>query len=182
MNKENLKIYKYKYIIYIMSYKNKQILQTNLNIESKDLNKDISNVIINKLKEKYEGLCSENGYILPDTINLINRKLGKINTINNISNISYIVNYSADIIYPSEGDVLEIIVDRINKMGVLGYIEVNEKGFEESPLIVIIPKEYFTEETRDINSITVKQKINVEIIGCRIKYGASKIQIIARPK
>ena len=145
-----------------MTYKNKQILQTNLNIESKDLNKDIDNVIINKLKEKYEGLCSENGYILPDTIELINRKLGIINTINNVSNISYIVNYSADIIYPSEGDIIEITVDRINKMGVLGYIEIDTKKFENSPLIIIIPNEYFTEKTRDINSITVKQKLNVE--------------------
>jgi DNA-directed RNA polymerase subunit E'/Rpb7 len=165
-----------------MSYKNKQILQTNLNIESKDLNKDINNVIISKLKEKYEGLCSENGYILHDSIELINRKLGTINTINNVSNISYIVNYSADIIYPSEGDIIEITVDRINKMGVLGYIEIDTKDFENSPLIVIIPNEYFTEKTRDINSITVKQKLNVEIIGCRIKYGAKKIQIIATPK
>ena len=165
-----------------MSYKNKQILQTNLNIESKDLNKDINNVIISKLKEKYEGLCSENGYILHDSIELINRKLGTINTINNVSNISYIVNYSADIIYPSEGDIIEITVDRINKMGVLGYIEVDTKDFENSPLIVIIPNEYFTEKTRDINSITVKQKLNVEIIGCRIKYGSKKIQIIATPK
>tara|TARA_B110000208_G_C11423624_1_gene304369 strand:- start:7 stop:507 length:501 start_codon:yes stop_codon:yes gene_type:complete len=164
-----------------MTYKNKQILQTNLNIESKDLNKDIDNVIINKLKEKYEGLCSEHGYILPDTIELINRKLGIINTINNVSNISYIVNYQADIIYPSEGDKLSIIVDRINKMGVLGYIETNKTGFENSPLIVIIPNEYFTEKTRDINSITVKQKIEVKILGCRIKYGTKKIQIIAEP-
>ena len=50
-----------------------------------------------------------------------------------------------------------------------------------STLIVIIPNEYFTESTRDINSITKNQKIKVEILSIRIKYGNSKIQIVAKP-
>jgi len=164
-----------------MTYKNNQILETNLNVDSRDLNKDLNRLILHKLKEKYENVCTEHGFIIPNSIDLINRKLGKINTINNISYISYIVRYSADIIYPSEGDKLNIKVDRVNKMGVLGYIELDKNDFESSPLIVIVPNEYFTEETRDINSITKNQTINVTIIGCRIKYGNKKIQIIASP-
>jgi len=164
-----------------MTYKNNQILETNLNVDSRDLNKDLNRLILHKLKEKYENVCTEHGFIIPNSIDLINRKLGKINTINNVSYISYIVRYSADIIYPSEGDKLNIKVDRVNKMGVLGYIELDNNDFESSPLIVIVPNEYFTEETRDINSITKNQTINVTIIGCRIKYGNKKIQIIASP-
>ena len=164
-----------------MTYKNNQILETNLNVDSRDLNKDLNRLILHKLKEKYENVCTEHGFIIPNSIDLINRKLGKINTINNVSYISYIVRYSADIIYPSEGDKLNIKVDRVNKMGVLGYIELDKNDFESSPLIVIVPNEYFTEETRDINSITKNQTINVTIIGCRIKYGNKKIQIIASP-
>ena len=164
-----------------MTYKNNQILETNLNVDSRDLNKDLNRLILHKLKEKYENVCTEHGFIIPNSIDLINRKLGKINTINNVSYISYIVRYSADIIYPSEGDKLNIKVDRVNKMGVLGYIELDNNDFESSPLIVIVPNEYFTEDTRDINSITKNQTINVTIIGCRIKYGNKKIQIIASP-
>ena len=164
-----------------MTYKNNQILETNLNVDSRDLNKDLNRLILHKLKEKYENVCTEHGFIIPNSIDLINRKLGKINTINNVSYISYIVRYSADIIYPSEGDKLNIKVDRVNKMGVLGYIELDKNDFESSPLIVIVPNEYFTEDTRDINSITKNQTIKVTIIGCRIKYGNKKIQIIATP-
>lgn len=164
-----------------MTYKNNQILETNLNVDSRDLNKDLNRLILHKLKEKYENVCTEHGFIIPNSIDLINRKLGKINTINNVSYISYIVRYSADIIYPSEGDKLNIKVDRVNKMGVLGYIELDKNDFESSPLIVIVPNEYFTEDTRDINSITKNQTIKVTIIGCRIKYGNKKIQIIASP-
>ena len=164
-----------------MTYKNNQILETNLNVDSRDLNKDLNRLILHKLKEKYENVCTEHGFIIPNSIDLINRKLGKINTINNVSYISYIVRYSADIIYPSEGDKLNIKVDRVNKMGVLGYIELDKNDFESSPLIVIVPNEYFTEDTRDINTITKNQTIKVTIIGCRIKYGNKKIQIIASP-
>ena len=174
-----------------MTYKNNQILETNLNIDSRDLNKNIDSLVLYKLKEKYENICTEHGFIIPNSIKLINRKLGKINTINNVSYVSYIIRYSADIIYPSEGDILDIKVDRVNKMGVLGYIKIDDKGqlkdlpnnndFDLSPLIIIVPKEYFTEDTRNIDDITSGQTLNVTIIGCRIKYGNKKIQIIASP-
>jgi len=164
-----------------MSYISKQILNTNININSNELIKDIDGLILHKLKEKYENICTQHGYILGDSINLINRELGNIKTIDNNSYISYVVNYTADIIYPTEGEIIEVIVDRVNKMGVISYINNSKNDFENSPLIVIIPNEYFTDSTRDINSITKNQKIKVEILSIRIKYGNSKIQIVAKP-
>ena len=41
-------------------------------------------------------------------------------------------------------------------MGVLGYISTKQNDFESSPVIIIVPNEYFTESTRDINSLTKK--------------------------
>ena len=76
-----------------MTIKNNQILQTSLKIESKYLSKNINNIILQKLKEKYEGKCSEHGYILTDSTKLINRKLGNIITIDNNSYINYIVGH-----------------------------------------------------------------------------------------
>ena len=164
-----------------MTYKNKQIIETVLNIESNNLNKNLDSLILHTLKDKYENKCTEHGFIINNTIELINRKLGKINTINNISCISYIVKYSCDIIYPSEGDQIQIIVDKVNKMGVIGYIDNPNKNAENSPLIVIIPNEYFNESTRDIDSITKNQKINIITLSVRIKYGNTKIQIVGKP-
>ena len=123
----------------------------------------------------------ENGFIIEDSIEIVKRNIGKIKTINNKSFISYDIIYSADIIYPTEGDEFEIIVDRVNKMGVLGYINITDNDFDGSPLIIIIPSEYFNSNTRDINTITKFQKINIKVIGCRIKFNSKKIQIVATP-
>ena len=82
--------------------------------------------------------------------------------------------------YPKEGDDFEIIVDRVNKMGVLGYIKINDNDFNGSPLIIIIPTEYFNSTTRDINSITKNQKLMIKVLGCRIKFNSKKIQIVAK--
>ena len=164
-----------------MSYVTNQLINTNLNINSNELTKDIDALILHKLKEKYENICTQHGYVVEGTISLINRELGNVKTIDSNSYISYVVNYSADIIYPTEGEIIDVIVDRVNKMGVISYVDNPKNNFESSPLIIIVPNEYFTESTRDINSITKNQKIKVEILSVRIKYGNSKIQIIAKP-
>ncbi len=164
-----------------MSYVTNQLINTNLNINSNELTKDIDALILHKLKEKYENICTQHGYVVEGTISLINRELGNVKTIDSNSYISYVVNYSADIIYPTEGEIIDVIVDRVNKMGVISYVDNPKNNFENSPLIIIVPNEYFTESTRDINSITKNQKIKVEILSVRIKYGNSKIQIIAKP-
>ena len=58
-----------------MSYINNQILVTSLNISSSDLKKDIDKLILFKLKEKYEDICTENGFIVKDSIKLINTSI-----------------------------------------------------------------------------------------------------------
>jgi DNA-directed RNA polymerase subunit E'/Rpb7 len=164
-----------------MTYKNTQLLQTSINIKINDLNGDIDNTILLKMQEKYEGICTENAYIINDSIKIINRNMGKVATINNSSVISYIINYTADIISPTEGDEIDIFVEKNNKMGILGYVEKDKYNFETSPIIVIIPLEYFEDNPLDINSITAGKKLKIKILGCRIKYKAKKIQIIGSP-
>ena len=44
----------------------------------------------------------------------------------------------------------------------------------------MIPRDYFTESTRNIEDLTIGQTLNVTIIGCRIRYLSDKIQAIAK--
>ena len=151
---------------------------TNVNISPNDLIGDINKMILLNLKKRYEGVCSKDGFIVKDSIQLINRSLGQIKTINNHSFINYNVTYSADIIYPSVGNVYKSIVQTKNKVGIISYIQINEDDtMEKSPYIIITPKEYMSEEVFD--ALNVSEKITIKVKSFRIKYMAKQIQIVA---
>ena len=53
-------------------YKNitKQVFDNNISLSPNDLNKDIENVILNKLTKTYEGYCKDDCYILNNSIEI----------------------------------------------------------------------------------------------------------------
>tara|TARA_Y100000389_G_C17366326_1_gene466519 strand:+ start:302 stop:808 length:507 start_codon:yes stop_codon:yes gene_type:complete len=167
-----------------MSYISEQLLTINLNIKPDEMKIDIDNLIREKLKNKIECKCSENGYILKDSISIIKRSLGKIQTFNQKSVISFLITYKAKIISPMKGLSLDVYINNINKMGVISYIKLGKKEnetFDDSPLIIILPKEYFNEETHSFEDLKINQKINITVIGSRIKYNSDKIQVVGKP-
>ena len=164
------------------SFITEQIINTILYLEPFDLNNNINNIILLRLKQKFEGLCYKEGIIINDTIELIKRKIGKVETYNNKSIIKYEITFRAKIISPSEGEELEIYINNINKMGIIGYIKVNEYNItksENTPLIIIIPLEYIN---KDISDFNINDKINIIILGKRIKLNSDKIQLVGKLK
>ena len=163
------------------TYISEQLLTTNLFVNSSQVNKNIDNVINENLKEQLEGLCYEDGYIVKDSVKIINKSMGKIVVNDNVSSVSYSIRYKANIISPSEGDVIESYVSNINKMGVVSYIKLSEgDSSEESPIVIMIPKDYFDSSIYNVDDINVGQQLNVIVVGSRIKYRSEKIQIIAK--
>ena len=164
------------------TYINEQLLTTNLFVRASQVNKNIDNVIKENLKEQLEGLCYEDGYIVKDSVKIINKSMGKIVVNDNVSSVSYSIKYKAKIISPSEGDIIESFVSNVNKMGVVSYIKLSDVGgSEDSPIIIMIPREYFEQSIYNFDDINVGQKLNVVVVGSRIKYRSEKVQIIAKP-
>ena len=159
-----------------------QIFSNNISLYPHELNKDIDNIILLKLKKLFEGYCKDNCFVLNNSINMINKSLGKIETHENKNIIKYDVKYSCDIISPSKGQEIDIIVNSVNKMGIIGYIKIDEKysksdkPFENSPLIIIIPEDLID----NINDINIGQKIKASILDYRIKFRNEQIQIICK--
>ena len=163
------------------TYISEQLLTTNLYVSASQVNKNIDSVIKDNLKEQLEGLCYEDGYIVKDSVKIIRKSMGKIVVNDNVSSVSYSIRYKASIISPTEGDVIESYVSNINKMGVVAYIKLSEgDSSEESPMVIMIPKDYFESSIYNIDDINVGQKLNVIVIGSRVKYRSEKIQIIAK--
>tara|TARA_B100001029_G_C14854393_1_gene335519 strand:- start:60 stop:563 length:504 start_codon:yes stop_codon:yes gene_type:complete len=165
-----------------MTYINEQLLETVLVLDPKDIKGDINNIIKYKLKENIEGKCHEDGYIIKESVSIIRRNIGNIVTNNGKSEIKYLITYKAKIISPSENDEIRIYINNINKMGVIGYIKLDEGDTsEESPLVVMVPREYFDGSLKNIHDLTVGQTLDVVVIGSRIKYHSENIQVIAKP-
>ena len=165
------------------TYVNDQMLTTTLFVKASQVNKNIDNVIKDNLKEQLEGLCYEDGYIVKDSVQIIKKSIGKIVVNDNVSAVSYSIKYKAKIISPSVGDIIESYVSNVNKMGVVAYIKLNDgDSSDDSPMVIMIPKEYFDMSILNIDDINVGQKINIVVVGSRIKYRSEKIQIIAKPK
>lgn len=161
-----------------------QIFSNNISLYPTDLNKDINNIILNKLKSLYEGYCKDDCIILNNSINILNKSLGKIETHENKNVIKYNVKYSCDVISPTKGEQLNIKVHNINKMGIIGYINIDDKynksdnSFDNSPLLVMIPNDEIN--SYNLNDINVGQMLKVEILGFRIKFRNDKIQTVCK--
>tara|TARA_B100000787_G_C16090701_1_gene248790 strand:- start:238 stop:744 length:507 start_codon:yes stop_codon:yes gene_type:complete len=162
----------------------KQVFNNNISLYSSELNKDIDNIILKKLKDIYEGYCKGNCFVMNNSINIINRTIGKIETHEGKNVIKYDVKYSCDILSPTKGEQIEVIVSNVNKMGIISYIKIDDKylksdiAFDNSPLIVIIPNDLLL--SHNISDIHIGQKLKVEIIGFRIKFRNDKIQVVCK--
>lgn len=152
-----------------------EILSTTIQLNSSDIfkSRNIDGIILHKLK-KYEGKCNKNGYIVKDSTELIDRQIGKIVNIDNKSLIEYKINYKIKSIVPTKGDIYECIIKNITKMGLICYVKYGElDDLKNSPILVIVPKEYCDIEKQKIDS-----KIKVKLMDKRIKYMNEQIQII----
>lgn len=165
-------------------YITNQIFNNNISLYATDLNKDIDNILLLNLKKTYEGYCKDNSLILHNSIEIINKSLGKIETHENKNVIKYDVKYKCDIISPTNGEKLKIKVENINKSGIIGYVKIDPKYsksdnlFDNSPLLIMIPNDEI--HNYNINDINVGQELNVEVLGFRIKFRNDKIQVICK--
>ena len=160
-----------------MNIYTEQILNRTIQIKAKDIfnTKNIDGIITHKLK-KVEGKCTKSGYIQEDSTQIIQRSIGKLCNINRESYIEYKINYKIKSILPKIGDNYECIIGGITKMGLICYMELpNTTNIENSPLLIIIPKEYC-----EIEKYKNGDKINILAIDLRIKFMATQIQLIGK--
>jgi hypothetical protein len=169
------------------SYENEQMLTTTIHLPIQKITKsrNIDGLITHHLKNLFEGMCGKEGYVVKNSIFVVQRSIGKIVTIDSKSNVQYDVTYKLRTIHPCKDDEYECIVDSISKMGIVGYLNYNTDDEEEeiniknSPLLIIIPLDYI-KEGNTLNDYVINDKIIVSVLDLRIKYKAEQIQVVAK--
>lgn len=161
----------------------KQELKTiTIHISSKDIyrTKDIDGLIKFHLKKRIENVCGKYGYVLEDSVSIVKRSIGKIVTHNGDSKVEFNITYKMETISPCNGDIYEVIIDNVTKMGIISYLNFDDKklnSVKESPVLVIIPQIYLDE---DLSIYTKNKKVQIEVLDKRIKYRAKQIQVIGK--
>ena len=177
--KFDLKIYNNNIGI-MTDYISTQLLTTSINVEAKNIKGDINELLYKQLKQKYEGVCNKDGYVQKDSLQIMNRSIGEVKTINNTSYVVYNITYKANIYSPTKGSQLNVTVNSITKMGIIAYLKDKEEDtIETSPFIVIIPREFFVDNT--VDDYNTNDTLNVIIEDSRIRYMSKNIQIVAKP-
>ena len=135
-----------------------------------ELNKDINNVILMKLKNKVEGKCIDEGYVVPDTIEIIKKTVGYFSR-NMFSGITKImVYYTAEIINPQNGDLIKCNIQFINKIGIQA---------TNGPLLILISKEFQTDKSI-FNDKKLGDEIEVMVLGKKFSINDECIEIAAK--
>ena len=150
-----------------------------IHIKCKDIYKqDVDTTIVNHLRRLYGDVCGKNGFTIGNTIQLIERSLGKLVTVDSQSCVEYNVSYEMDAIYPSPEDTYDCIVESRTKMGLIGFLDysVNEDppSLQNSPILFIIPVDFGGEGKSQ------GDKVKVQVLDSRIKFQARQIQSVAK--
>ena len=140
-----------------------------------DINKNIDEIILLKLKKKIEGKCIKVGYVVPNTIKVVSRSMGMVYNSNFNGFTTCHVTYIAEVCNPGIGQIIECQVENIDKYQVVCYIDTPER----SPLEIYLFKQHHVNNT-DYAGLKKNDIIKVKIGGSSWNYCANQITSIAQ--
>ena len=135
----------------------------------KDLSKNISSintVLLDKLKIKLENKCSRHGFVLPDSLKLLSRSLGKSSNGRFVGDYMFYVQLQGEVLNPPDGIVLSGEVIRKNKMGI--YLNI------KNAIKVIIPRDLHI-GNEEFENLSIGEHISVEIKKSRFQVNDDSI-------
>ena len=144
-----------------------------INLTPSDFNKvkniQINDILLEKAKQLTEKKCSENGFILPGSLKLLSRSMGRFEDGNKTGDAMYYVKLEAQIIYPVDGIRVIGKVKRKNKMGL--YVKYEKKGIR-----IQVPRDFHI-GNKEYDSVDVGDMIEVELK--RSKFQINDLYILA---
>ena len=83
----------------------------------------VKEILTTKLKEKYEHRCTANGYVRPDSIEILARSMGVAENGRFTGNWLYDCKIKCDVLYPTAGSEMPVMVIKVNKMGAYAHFD-----------------------------------------------------------
>jgi DNA-directed RNA polymerase subunit E'/Rpb7 len=132
---------------------------------------DVKDVLVMKLKERHESKCNANGYVRPDSIELIARSAGVAENGRYTGNFIYDCKMKCEVLYPKGGMVMNALVIKVTKMGVYAV-------FEEA-IRILIPRDIHIGNT-EFDAIKEGDMVQVRLERSEIKTNAPFIMAVGK--
>ena len=145
------------------------VLTKKIFINTKNIGVDLKNVILDILKNNYEGKCIVDGYIVPDSISIITYSAGRVEG----NNVSFEIVFECSICIPREGMIISCIAKNITKAGIRA--KIDDKF---NPLIIFIARDH-NYRSNKFSEIKENDEIKVRVLGQRFELNDEHISVIA---
>ena len=130
---------------------------------------NIDNILLEKLTNKLEGKCNNDGFIKPNSISIITYSSGIIIGNDVIFNVAL----QCLACRPVEGTKISCVIRNITKAGIRA--EINN---QISPLVIFIARDHH-HQSKYFSSRQVGDKITARVIGQRFELNDKYISVIA---
>jgi len=154
----------------IQSVYSRCLITRNIVLPITAIGKNIKETIEENIKSKFEGKCLVEGYIKPNSSNIITHSSGLVIRGNSIS---FEVVFECEVCFPVEGMILSCVAKNITKAG----IRAESATDVPSPVVVFIAKDHHYTNNY-FSEIKEGDNINVRVIGQRFELNDKYISII----
>lgn len=149
----------------------KSLTTTNIALDFNNVGKNIKKTLEDYLKYNFEGKCLDQGYIKPDSCQIVNYSCG---TIFDGKKVLFNVVYECLACHPVEGMYIECIVKNITKAG----LKCESKNYVPSPLLIHLAKEH-NRKNKHFSKIKIGDTITARIISARFELNDIYVSVTA---
>lgn len=132
--------------------------------------KNIHATLTKHIKNDLEGRCLKEGYVKPDSVEIIEYSPGSIMG----ENLKFNVSLQCMVCHPVEGMIIDCSVKNVTKAGIRAEIS----KYEKSPLVIFVARDHHYNSS-DFNDIKEDDIIQVKIVGMRFELNDSYVSVIA---
>lgn len=150
------------------------IFQEKVSLAPIDLRPEITNfddIIIEKLRKRLEGKCTKNGFVIPQSLQLLSRSMGVAEKGRATADFLYYVKAQGRVYNPPDGLIVEGIIKLKNKMGC--YVILQDA------VRIMIPRDLHI-GNEEFDELDVGDHIRIEIKKSQFRANATHILSIGQ--
>lgn len=147
----------------------KSLLTMKVILSITEIGKNVKQNLERKIVSKTEGRCIAEGFVKPNTVQIISYSSGSVNS----ENIEFCAVFECMVCHPFEGMLIECDVKTITKAGI--HAEVNEDGVV--PITIFLARDH-NYTMRNFADIKENMKITAKVIGIRYELNDPYICVI----